>query len=458
MDTASSLRARSRSSTPIATSRRCARARVLVDPGRSAAPTLTARLTPRPRAVGGTSRPGRRAPRRGRRSGRVARRRRRTIRRVVSRASARRSWSRRSSITRSRSRCAGRTVSSPRSSPSRTPIAIRPATCGAGTKWVVVGRLDDARFFWDEDRKRPLASRVDDLKRVTFHKKLGSVRRQDAPSRGARGDDRRDARARPSSTPTVAVEAARMSKADLVTGLVGEFPELQGIVGGLLLRAEGARRRRRRRGRRALPSRSAPTIRFRRLRGVRRLRRRSARHDHRADRGGETPTGSRDPFGLRRAASGVFRILAERAWPLSMQDVFGWAEQDRKAYVFLQDRLQQLARRSRVHHQRDRSRSAVQSQPNGLRSVVLRRHSRPARRRRDAAGPRRLRKARRADQARRQHSRQAARGPSLAARTVPATRRRKTRALALRRARRRAQPLDSWPPRRRTTSRPSSIT
>jgi glycyl-tRNA synthetase beta chain len=207
-----------------------------------------------------------------------------------------------------------------------------------GNEWVVVGRLDDARFFWDEDRKRPLASRVDDLKRVTFHKKLGSY--DDKTTRmtalagaiaGKLGASVVD--------PAVAVEAARVAKADLVTGLVGEFPELQGVVGGLLLHAQGA------------PADVAAAV---------------AEHykpvgaddsipatpagcvvsiADRLDtitgliRAGETPTGSRDPFGLRRATGGVFRILAEREWTISMNDLLDWAEKDTGVRAFLQDRL-----------------------------------------------------------------------------------------------------------------------
>jgi glycyl-tRNA synthetase beta chain len=207
-----------------------------------------------------------------------------------------------------------------------------------GNEWVVVGRLDDARFFWDEDRKRPLASRVDDLKRVTFHKKLGSyedkTRRMMALT---------EAIARKLGASLVeagsAADAARMSKADLVTGLVGEFPELQGIVGGLILRAEDApvdvaaavaEHYKPAGADDSIPATAAGCVvavadRLDTITGL--------------IRAGETPTGSRDPFGLRRATGGVFRILAERAWPISMQDLFWWAEQDTKVYVFLQERL-----------------------------------------------------------------------------------------------------------------------
>jgi len=206
-----------------------------------------------------------------------------------------------------------------------------------GNEWVVVGRLEDARFFWSEDRKRPLAARVDELSRVTFHKKAGSYRDKTdrvialaAAIAGKLGAE---------VVGADVVAAARLAKADLVTGLVGEFPELQGIVGGLLLRAEGA------------PEAVAAAV-----------------ADHyrpagvedsipgteagcvlavadRLDtivgllRAGETLSGSRDPFGLRRAVGGIFRILAERRWPITMADLFAWSEEDAGFRRFIQERL-----------------------------------------------------------------------------------------------------------------------
>ena len=207
-----------------------------------------------------------------------------------------------------------------------------------GNEWVVVGRLEDARFFWGEDRKRTLDARVDDLKRVTFHKKLGSY--EDKTQRVTAlamtiaqklGPTAGDA--------AIASEAARLAKADLVTGLVGEFPELQGIVGGLLLRAEGA----------PLALADAVTEHYKPAGADDSIPATAAGCVVAvADRldtmmgliaAGETPTGSRDPFGLRRAASGVFRILAERAWPLTIADLVGWAGQDARFLAFQNDRL-----------------------------------------------------------------------------------------------------------------------
>jgi len=107
-----------------------------------------------------------------------------------------------------------------------------------GNEWVVGGRLADARFFWSEDRKQPLAKRCDMLDDVVFHKKTGSygekARRMErlaaAMAEHLQLDDAENA---------ICTRAARLAKNDLVTGTVGEFPELQGLVGGLMLGAEG---------------------------------------------------------------------------------------------------------------------------------------------------------------------------------------------------------------------------
>jgi glycyl-tRNA synthetase alpha chain len=98
----------------------------------------------------------------------------------------------------------------------------------AGNERVLRARLADARFFWDQDRKRPLAARVTDLKEIVFHAKLGSL------------DDKVDrvqalaveiARHLPGAERDKVRSAARLAKADLVSEMVGEFPELQGVMG-----------------------------------------------------------------------------------------------------------------------------------------------------------------------------------------------------------------------------------
>jgi glycyl-tRNA synthetase beta chain len=108
------------------------------------------------------------------------------------------------------------------------------ALIAAGNAKVLSARLSDARFFWDEDRKVALEDRLEKLKGVTFHAKLGTMAerverivalaREIAPLVGA--------------DPELAATAARLAKADLATGMVGEFPELQGIMGGYYARQE----------------------------------------------------------------------------------------------------------------------------------------------------------------------------------------------------------------------------
>jgi len=177
-----------------------------------------------------------------------------------------------------------------------------------GNEWVLKARLADASFFWGEDRKRTLAERVPDLSRITFHEKLGSnlarVERigQLVASLGA--ECRIDAEGA-----AHAAMAARLCKADLTTGMVGEFPELQGVMGGIYARAEG------------LPAQVAQAI-------EEHYRPTSGTDDcpstaagclvALADKldllagcfaAGLVPKGSADPYGLRRAALGVCRIL-----------------------------------------------------------------------------------------------------------------------------------------------------
>ncbi|PYQ14940.1 MAG: glycine--tRNA ligase subunit beta [Acidobacteria bacterium] len=109
-----------------------------------------------------------------------------------------------------------------------------------GNEWVLQARLKDADFFWKEDRKRTQEDRVQDLERVLFEATLGSYRRKvDRLARLAEalcGDLR--SRGHDVDTPSV-LEAARICKSDLTTLMVKEFPELQGIMGSLYARLEG---------------------------------------------------------------------------------------------------------------------------------------------------------------------------------------------------------------------------
>jgi glycyl-tRNA synthetase beta chain len=189
----------------------------------------------------------------------------------------------------------------------------------AGNERVVRARLSDARFFWETDRKIRLEDRLDKLKAIIFHEKLGTqferitriaaLARELAPMVGASADD--------------AERAARLAKADLVTEMVGEFPELQGLMGRYYAAEQGENA-------------SVAT----------------AIEDHYKPLGpsdrvptdpvaitvaladkidtlvgfwaiDEKPTGSKDPYALRRAALGVIRLVLDNAIRLPLLTVFG---------------------------------------------------------------------------------------------------------------------------------------
>jgi glycyl-tRNA synthetase beta chain len=231
----------------------------------------------------------------------------------------------------------------------------------AGNERVLRARLWDARFFWEQDRKASLESRLPELDRMVFHAELGSqgqrVERLVALS-GALvpfvpGADR-----------TLAERAALLAKADLVTGMVGEFPELQGIIGDYYARAQGE------------PAEVATAIR-----------------DHYAPKGpddacpsapasvvvaladkldmlagffgaGIRPTGSKDPFALRRAGLGIIRLILDNRLRLPLRGAFaaamagygdrfqGVAVSDlgQELTAFLADRLKVHLRERGVRH------------------------------------------------------------------------------------------------------------
>lgn len=190
----------------------------------------------------------------------------------------------------------------------------------AGNEWVVAARLADARFFYGEDRKRPLATRAAQLAHLTFHEKLGSY--ADKAIRLAGLADWIAARLGWDEAIEPAATAATLLKLDLTTDMVKEFTSLQGVMGGIYLREQGAREE----VWQAvydqyLPASSEDAI----PRGG------AGQIAALADRLdtlvgffgiGQIPSGSRDPFGLRRAALGVVRIALEgdslRGMPLAM--------------------------------------------------------------------------------------------------------------------------------------------
>lgn len=214
--------------------------------------------------------------------------------------------------------------------------STRRANIVSGNERVLAARLADAMFFWAQDRKRPLESRVAALKEMVFHAKLGSL--EDKVERvtvlaleiaklipGADDPDR-------------VRSAARLAKADLTTGMVGEFPELQGVMGRYYALNDGE------------PAEVAEAV-----------------AEHYAPLGpsdtcpsapvsvavaladkidtlvgmfaiGEKPTGSKDPFGLRRAALGIIRLVVENKLRLPLARLFaaaaeGHRDADRKSVV-----------------------------------------------------------------------------------------------------------------------------
>jgi glycyl-tRNA synthetase beta chain len=210
-----------------------------------------------------------------------------------------------------------------------------------GNKRVLAARLADARFFWEQDLKIPLETQARKLDQIVFHEKLGTIADkvdrvarlarwlvEEGVVRGADADQ--------------VERAARLAKADLVTGMVGEFPELQGIIGGHLARAQGE------------PNVVADAVR-----------------DHYKPAGqgdvvptapltvavavadkldtlrsffaiDEKPTGSRDPFALRRAALGLIQLIVSNDLRLSVAEG--------ELLDFFADRLKVQQREAGVRH------------------------------------------------------------------------------------------------------------
>jgi glycyl-tRNA synthetase beta chain len=218
------------------------------------------------------------------------------------------------------------------------------AVIAAGNAKVLSARLSDARFFWDEDLKTKLEDRLESLKGVTFHAKLGTmyerVERIVSLATALAPYVRDDA-----ETLSNATLAASLCKADLTTGMVGEFPELQGVMGGYYAEKEGLdpevidaiRSHYRPQGPNdAVPVQStAATVAL-------------------ADKLDtllsffaidEKPTGSRDPFALRRAALGVIRILLQSRTRLPLRKFVS-----DELLAFFADRLKVLIREQGQRH------------------------------------------------------------------------------------------------------------
>jgi glycyl-tRNA synthetase beta chain len=183
-------------------------------------------------------------------------------------------------------------------------------TIAAGNARVLSARLNDARFFWEEDKKVRLEDRLEKLKGVTFHAKLGSMHQRVERIEKLAGELAAYV-GREKVVQEKAQLAARLCKADLVSGMVGEFPELQGVMGAYYAEAQGhdpevvdaIRQHYKPQG----PTDDVP------VQEVAATVALADKLDTLVSFFGidEKPTGSRDPYALRRAALGVIRILLQ---------------------------------------------------------------------------------------------------------------------------------------------------
>lgn len=192
----------------------------------------------------------------------------------------------------------------------------QPEQVRAGNERVIAPRLSDAMFFWETDRAQTLASRAPALDSMTFQKKLGSLGDKMQRVAGLAGYIAGEL----NSDADKAGRAAALAKCDLITQMVGEFPELQGIAGGYLAANDGedaevaraiSEHYRPRFAGDALPQ--TPTAqavaiadKLDTVMGIFAI--------------GQAPTGEKDPFALRRAALGVLRIIIECELNLDLKD------------------------------------------------------------------------------------------------------------------------------------------
>lgn len=186
----------------------------------------------------------------------------------------------------------------------------------AGNEKVLSARLSDAKFFFDEDKKTPLKLRIADLEKVAFMEKLGNMRQK--AERTARLSEWLAKRL--GADPSVCRRIAELCKADLTTKMVFEFPELQGTIGGHYALISGEDARVAKGIAEHYQPRFSDDILPESKEGV--VVALADRLDSivGAFSAGYIPTGSEDPYGLRRAAHGVIRLLNEKQLDLSLDE------------------------------------------------------------------------------------------------------------------------------------------
>jgi glycyl-tRNA synthetase beta chain len=238
--------------------------------------------------------------------------------------------------------------------------AEKPEIIARNSERVLTARLRDARFFWDEDRKAPLESRIDRLSTILFHKKLGSYREKAERVAALAEWIAGEAFQKPDAAANAA-RAGRLAKADLATDMVREFTELQGTMGGIYAREEGQ------------PEAVWKSIYYhylpvgveadappsRQQLGGAAVTWAAVALADKLDSvagmfaAGERPTGSRDPLGLRRQAQGAVKILADlpeltgitariELWDLVARSSSSWApseETQQALRTFLRERV-----------------------------------------------------------------------------------------------------------------------
>ncbi len=247
----------------------------------------------------------------------------------------------------------------------------------SGNERVVRPRLEDARFFYNQDRKRSLADRVPELSKVVYHNKLGS--QLDRAHRIGRLGEKIALEL--NADGKRARRAGELCKADLLTGMVGEFPELQGVMGHYYALHDGE------------PSEVAHAIEehYRpRFAGDALPQGSVACAVALADKldslvgffgAGQAPSGDKDPFGLRRQAVGVLRILMERKLPLRLAALVAEAERGyetvrvapdspSKVKAFIYERLHNMLREQGFPH--DEVEAVVSQSPERIDVVPAR--------------------------------------------------------------------------------------